>query len=215
MKKIILIILVLAIKVSFSQTTDFFNGIKEFDISDLFTLTEFKPEYDNDTLIIRRKEPIGFIGKNFQRFYIHFISVIKNPDNNIEYFVYGKTKVKNNICSFQGTLILTSAEIFKENDIPNIQEGFVKGKYNFYENLSETGSGVLKGNFISYFFLDGDKLKYNAYSFVADGFNNNQFEGTWTSYKTKKSRICNWGDYRIPNSRKLDEGAAEFGVSSK
>jgi hypothetical protein len=36
---------------------------------------------------------LGFIGENYQRFHIHFISIIQNPLNPYEYFAYGKTKV--------------------------------------------------------------------------------------------------------------------------
>src|SRR5690348_17215575 len=41
-------------------------------------------------------------------------------------------------------------------------------------------------------------------------FQNNQFEGTWTSYKTGNSKKCNCVDYRLPDSRGLDIGAGEF-----
>jgi len=58
-------------------------------------------------------------------------------------------------------------------------------------------------------------LQYDALSWAADGFENNQFEGSWTDYKTGVIKKCNWGDYRIPDSRKLDTGAAEFGVDQQ
>jgi hypothetical protein len=44
----------------------------------------------------------------------------------------------------------------------------------------------------------------------ADGFKNNQFEGTWTNYRMTITKKCNWGDFRIPNSEKLDSGTGEF-----
>ncbi len=52
-------------------------------------------------------------------------------------------------------------------------------------------------------------------SFIADGFSNNQFTGSWTSYKTNASKKCNWGDYRIPECGDLDIGAGEFIVNEK
>lgn len=54
--------------------------------------------------------------------------------------------------------------------------------------------------------------------FIADGFQNNQFEGTWTSYKSGETKKCNWGDYRIPDCTWLngcDTGAGEFGINEK
>ena len=53
-------------------------------------------------------------------------------------------------------------------------------------------------------------LYYDAYMFMTDGYDNCQYEGVWKSYKTSKEKICNWGDYRIPNSGDLDEGCGEF-----
>ena len=58
-------------------------------------------------------------------------------------------------------------------------------------------------------------MLYDALDSNADGYFNNQFDGTWTSYKTGVSKMCNWGDYRIPDSKGLDGGAGEFIVNEK
>ena len=44
----------------------------------------------------------------------------------------------------------------------------------------------------------------------SDDYRNNQFVGTWTSYKTGVKKVANWGICRIPCSGDLDWGAAEF-----
>lgn len=66
---------------SFSQDLndkkDCMELINLIDISHLWTTDRIQIEEDTST--IERMEPIGFIGDNYQRFYIHFISVIKNP----------------------------------------------------------------------------------------------------------------------------------------
>lgn len=191
------------------KTSDFTEEIKNYDISDLWTLDKFQIE--NDTIMAKRLEPLGYIGENFQRFQIHFISVIKNPDNRLQYFIYGKTKVKENICTFQGEIVISESRTYDEGDTPNLKQGFVKGKYNFFENPNQKGTGTLKGNFQTNFYInEKGKIKYDALMFAADGFQNNQFEGTWISYKTSHLKKCNWGDYRIPNSHGLDIGAGEF-----
>ncbi len=196
------------------KTSDFTEEIKKHDISDLWTLDKFQIE--NDTIIVDRSEPLGYIGENFQRFQIHFISAIKNPDKKLQYFIYGKTKVKENICVFQGTITIREARIYDEGDIPNLKQGFVKGQYLFYEDPDQKGTGILKGNFQTNFYInEKGEIKYDALMFVADGFQNNQFEGTWTSYKTGDSKKCNWGDYRIPDSRGLDIGVGEFSPCDK
>ena len=172
-------------------------------------------EFEGDTTIIDRTEPLGYIGDNYQRFYIHFISVIQNPTNRLDYFVYGKTRVKNNICSFQGLIKLKEAKTYIDS-YTNTKQGFVTGEYEFFEDPGQKGTGFLKGNFKTYFYIDNSgNIRYDALDFIADGYENNQFEGTWTSYKSNSPKKCNWGDYRIPDSRDLDIGAGEFSVNEK
>ncbi len=212
MKRMLIFYLVTIFITAHGQNTtnrDFTEEIKKYDISNLWTLDKFQIE--NDTETVERPEPLGYIGNNFQRFQIHFISVIKNADNKLQYFVYGKTKVKENICRFQGTITIIKAELYKDEEFPTLWQGVVRGEYVFYENPHHAGSGVLRGKFQTDFYInEKGEIKYNGLMAIADGFSNNQFEGTWTSYKTGVSKKCNWGDFRIPDSQKLDIGAGEF-----
>jgi hypothetical protein len=179
----------------------------------LFTLE--KIQIEDDTIFIERDQPLGYIGENYQRFYIHFINVTKQPNNGFKYKVYGKTK-EINIYEFNGTITIKKAEIYLVSDIPNVKQGFIKGEYVFYQDSSKTDSGILKGEFISYFYITSkNEIKYDAITFGADGYENNQFEGTWTNYTLNITKNCNWGDYRIPNSIELDGGAAEFMPNEK
>ncbi|AUC15506.1 hypothetical protein BTO06_10295 [Tenacibaculum sp. SZ-18] len=192
------------------DTLNYTKEILKKDISNLLTLTEFN--YGVSEEIIKRAKPIGYIGNNYQRFQIQIISVIKNQDIPSKYFVYGKTKVKNNICEFQGNIIIENVKIFSDLEFPEVNQGIIKGKYKFFENINQKGSGVFNGVFETNFYIDKNGLiQYNALMFSADGFYNNMFQGTWISYKNGKSKKCNWGDYRIPDSGKLDIGVAEFG----
>ena len=52
-------------------------------------------------------------------------------------------------------------------------------------------------------------------SAMAVGMSLTAFAGTWKSNKTKKSKLCAWGQYRVPNSGGLDVGAGEFSVNPK
>jgi len=196
------------------RTSDFYNRIGTYDISELWLVEKF--DIENDTISVERLAPLGYIGDNFQRLHIHFISAIQNHHNALEYFIYGKSKVKENICSFQGTIIIEESRTYDEGDVPNLKQGFVKGRYTFYENPHQNGAGVLAGNFKTDFYInENNEIKYDAIAFVADGFKNNQFEGTWTSYQNRESKTCNWGDYRIPDSDELDIGAGEFSPLEK
>ena len=216
MKHIILILGLLISTLAFGQeskTIEYLPEAKEVDFSDLWSLDSILVENRN---LIERKQPLGFIGNDFQRFYIRFISVIQNPKNTLEYLVYGKTKVKNNICDFQGKINISTARIYLRGDLPNLKQGYILGDYNFYEDKDQKHTGFFTGHFKTHFYFDSnDILQYDAISFVADGFENNQFEGIWTSYENGQKKKCNWGDYRIPDSQDLDTGTAEFATAKK
>lgn len=219
MKQLLIIIGLITSGLAFGQeskTTDFLTGIQQLDISDLWTLNKFQTEFEGDTSLIVRQEPLGFIGENYQRFYIHFVSVIQNPNNRFEYFVFGKTRVKTNICTFQGLITIKESKVYIENDLPPLRQGFVTGVYEFFEDSDQNGTGIFKGEFKSNFFIDKKgEIQYDALNFVADGFKNNQFRGLWMGYNSKASKKCNWGDYRIPESGDFDIGTGEFSPSQK
>lgn len=203
-----------------NTTSDFFTQIKNYDLSVVIMADSiFADEED----MIKRAEILGFIGDNYQRFHIHFISIIQNPLNPYEYFAYGKTKVKENICSFQGTIKVVESRLYNETDIPvdieglpNYKQGYAECEVNLYEDRKEKSTGFFFGKLKTSFLIDDKgEFRYDAISFVADGFCNNQFVGTWTSYVTKSTKRCHWGDYRIPESGNFDIGAGEFSVDDK
>lgn len=153
----------------------------------------------------------GFIGSDFQRIRVKLISVIKNAEKPEEYMIYGKSMVKGNICDFQGTLKITKAAFNLEQDTEENKQGRITGTYVFYENPSQKHVGIFRGSFASEFYVDREgKVHYDDLMIEADGFSNNRFTGSWTSYDGKLSKKCNWGDYRIPDCDDLDVGAGEF-----
>jgi len=196
-----------------TTTKDFFNNIKAFDLSILWTIDSISDDTKEN---IKRAEPLGYIDTSYQRFYIHFSTVTKNISNPNEYLVHGKTRVNNTICDFNGTIKILEARVGNYVDFPNYKTGYVICEVQFYENINQTESGSIKGKMLSQFIIDDHgKFNYDALMFVADSYFNNQFEGSWTSYKTNKSKKCNWGDYRIPDSGDLDIGVGEFCVADK
>jgi hypothetical protein len=219
MKFFSIFILTLSSIFGFGQNIEkakYLTEIEKQDISDLWTLDRFEYDFEAKANVVKRQEPLGYIGDNYQRFQIHFISVIQNPLNKLEYFVYGKTRVKTNICSFQGSITITESGLYTSNEHPSIKQGIINGAYKFYEDPNQKGGGVLKGNLKTYFFINkAGNIQYDAISFISDEYKNNLFEGTWTSYASGETKKCNWGDYRIPDSRELDCGAGEFGVTDQ
>lgn len=195
---------------------NFKNEIFEYDFSTLWTVKKlnFSPDIMNPI----RPEPLGFIGGNFQRLFIHFTFVEKKDSKN--YYVTGKTKVNENICDFKGNMTI---KVVREFGIPyiedaeyvidprKIQQGVLIGEYEFFEDSTQNHVGIFKGKFVTSFYInENKKIEYNTTSIFSDNYINNQFKGIWKSYSTGKQKIANWGDYRIPESEKLDMGAAEF-----
>ncbi|WMN11506.1 hypothetical protein QYS49_38610 [Marivirga salinae] len=182
---------------------------KTLDFSKVFIGEKFKT--DDRTQESQRTEPIGFFGDSYQRFYIHFISVVQNTNNPLEYFVFGKTKLKDNISTFQGIIQIKEIEELIRHEYPEFTHGKINGTYSFYEDTKKNGSGKFEGIFHSYWLIDEEnEVEYDAMMIGADGYSNNMFNGYWISYKTGKEYQCNWGDYRIPESGDLDMGAGEF-----
>ncbi len=198
-------------------TTNFYDQIKNYDLSTILTADSILAEDREDSKDkFKRAEVLGFIGDNYQRFYIHFISIIKNPTNPYEYLAYGKTMVKETVCSFQGKIIIKESRISKSDDVPTYRQGRVICEIILYEDKKQSSTGFINGKMTSDFIIDDKGIfRYDALMFVADGFANNQFIGSWTSYKTNVSKKCNWGDYRIPDSKEFDIGTGEFSVSEK
>ena len=179
------------------------DKITEYDLTKLW-----KDDFissDSATGPIPFPEPIGFIGDNYQRFYIHYTSIIKNPGNPREYLVEGKTKVKNYVCSFKGTITVTDMYLFPEEEIPGLRQGEAISTIYFQEDATELGSGFFRGKLVSNFYLDQqNNLYYDAIQLGADKYKNNTCEAKWTSYKTGKSKICNWGDFGMPLPNESD-----------
>lgn len=167
----------------------------------------------------------GFIGDNFQRIRIKIISVNKDSLLADTYNVYGKSMVKNNIDEFRGTIKITNIRKYKQLSY-GVDDEFkgkgIKGRYlligdyNFAEAATQEHAGVFKGTFSSGFYLDkNNAVNYDDINKDADSYSNNLFAGQWISHNQKLIKRCNWGDYRIPNSKGFDVGAGEFSPDDK
>ncbi len=189
----------------FSQPETIINmkSLKHYDFSILFISDSVYIEATEK--MMERIEPIGFIGEDYQRFYIHYSSVERDSVDPSKYHVTGKTKVNNNVCDFKGLLNITQTKNYTDPEIPNwYYEGSIKGNYIFREDKNQYGTGVFKGEFESIFWIDSSGvLKYNTLWLVADGYKNNQFEGVWQSYSSGKVKKCNWGDAESPIQKNL------------
>lgn len=196
------------------NTIDFMSSIGKYNLIRVISPDSIIAEGDGEHF--ERNQPLGYLGDNFQRLRVHFTSVIQHPEKPLEYLVYGKTNVKDNICDFQGTITVKVARLYKEREDPAFQQGYIQCDVVLFENNAQPNTGIFRGSLLSDFLLDKNgTISYDALMIGADGFCNNLFTGTWTSYKTKAVKKCRWGDYRIPDCGDLDIGAGEFSVDKK
>lgn len=159
---------------------------------------------------------LGFIGTNYRRLHIKFLSIIKNPTDSLEYFVLGKSMVSDNVCEFQGVFKIKESFYIKSLEYPNGNSGILTGEYILFEDPNSSYSGKFEGRFCTYWYKDeNDNIKYNDLWNVSAMYNNNQFAGSWKEYLKENETIANWGDSRIPLSGDLDIGVSEFRPADK
>jgi len=167
----------------------------------------------------------GVLGQNYQRIQIHFSKITRSLTDSTVYLVEGKSKVNNNICNFKGEikpirLFFGKCEGYDE-DYASIDStskcGILKAEYTFYEDSTKNHSGIFTGVAASYVLVDSIKKTVSLDQTLGymDGYNNNTFVGIWTNYKTKQSKKCIWGDYRLPFTRDFDCGAGEMEICDK
>jgi hypothetical protein len=173
------------------------------DLSGLWTKTESSSIF-------------GFIGEDYQRLSIHFSSVHREAGRRDRYIATGKTRVKRNICNFQGTITVATARKYTDTEFPEASEGVIISKCLFKENPRQRYSGSFEGVLMTDYYIDpAGHVKYDDFMADADGFSNNQFVGVWRSYSGGPPKRCHWGDYRIPFCGDLDVGAGEFWPDEK
>lgn len=216
MKSTALYVFLFLLLANATMAQDYLEQMKRYDLSKVINPDSIS---DDSREMIPHVDPYGFIGDNFQRFQIHFTSFKKSKSNPLLYEVKGKTRVKGNVCSFTGIIEIAAAEYddsLQEFMVPGYKGISLSSDVTLYEDKSQAGSGVIKGALVTGAIFNGKgKPEYNALMLMSDGYRNNQFTGEWTSYKTELSKKCNWGDYRIPESKDLDWGAGEFMVNEK
>lgn len=190
-------------------------------------------KYDFSSLWLAHQDAcMGYIGENFQRFYIHFLEIVKDSSNPSSYWVKGKSRVGNNICDFEGRILilhikeidkheretfLKIAEQQKDTGLlrkTKPQKYIVLTEYTFKENTNQWGTGIFRGIMKSIFYIKNNKVTFDDLDY-GDSYYNNAAVGTWKSYKSEVMKVCNWGEFKIPYSDSLGGGAAEFYIYKK
>lgn len=220
------------------DSLDFYRNIRNMDLSSLWrsdSINIMENEQDAHgkriyytTLTERFPEPYGFIGKDYQRFYIHYLTIKRDTGNHYLYHVTGKTKVKDSVRNFHGTITVVRAKVCKDPTImimpkPDnksneiiFRQGIAMCDIKFMEDTARAKSGTITGRLATLFYLDSAQhIFYNNLNTISDSYCNNQVTGIWKMNKTDSMKRCNWGDYRIPYCGDLDEGAGGFSPADK
>lgn len=157
-------------------------------------------------------EPLGYRNTNYQRFYIHFDSVYKSDKNS--YVAIGRTRYRDTIRSFEGIITLDSASTAHSTDISrSVGIAFVSlyGHYCFIEDSTTNASGKIYGNVEYDCIIKNGQLLYDTDGIdYSDTYKNRQYAGQWIAHNGNRTEPCNWGDFRIPNSKEFDIGAGIF-----
>ena len=187
----------------YATTDNQVNKLKKFNASSIW-LTE-------------NTEQNGVIDTNYQRIQFHIEKVMRSQTDSNTYIIVGKSKVKNNICRFTGTIKLLSFFYANCEDISNTKCGELFGRYIFYEDSSQQHSGVFQGIMDCMVLLDNDKMKIVLDESLdgADGYWNRTYVGTWKSYHSQQAKKCIWGDYRLPFTVGFDCGDGEMMICDK
>ena len=197
------------------------NDIEIFDTNKI----DDYDKYDFSNLWIESDNEIvyGIIGDNHQRIFIKLIKIEKNINKADEYYVYGKSKVKDNICDFVGKITIVKIHEFKSENLGvdnkykglGIKaQGLLIAKYEFFEDKNQLHSGTFEGTLKTKWYLDKkEQIRYNNINISSDGYFNNAFIGSWKMYNSNVIKKCNWGDYRVPNCNcDFDIGVGDFNV---
>lgn len=163
-----------------------------------------------------RDSTVGYVGKDYQRLRIRFLTVVREKVSPPVYAVTGKTMFREVICGFKGRLEVTEAKRFAPMGDSSKPRGVLLGTYRFNEDSACREPGRFQGIFTSRFMIDRKgAFHYDSLEMNADSYWNNAFVGTWKKPGDRETPVCNWGDYRIPFSDGLDIGAGEFLVAEE
>lgn len=217
--------LIISIILLLNSTLLFSQGICRTDILNEEKLKEENKieeylQYDFSALWATKDNPVGIIGDSYQRIYIKVLTVVKNEFVPNEYLVYGKSRVKNNICDFVGKITIDKIQEtirvgFGADDMykgESKTQGLITARYDFFENKAQKHTGIFSGTLKTKWYLDKNgKMQYDNMNDHSDGYFNNAYVGLWQGYGTEQGKICNWANHRVPNVKcGFDTGAGEF-----
>lgn len=226
--KHLIILLTLCITSSvFSQSWKLNAFLFESENIDSTELLQTYKNYDFSKIwqASKTQTTFGIIGEKHQRFYVQFLTVEKDSIHPEVYNVTGKTKVKNNVCDFEGHIYVQSIHRLKQPEFgvddeykgKTTDQGIINFEFEFFEDNTQNHSGLFVGYGMSKWYLDSrDQMQYDDIRTYSNGYCNNAFISKWQKHGASKGKVCIWGDYRVPMAHDdFDIGAGEFSPNEK
>lgn len=162
------------------------------------------------------EEFLGYIGEEYQRLYINYFSVKKDQNDPRVYLVKGRSQVKKNKNDFVGKIIISKiyssgpTTIYSDdNEVSDEANDVIAvfADYEFFENKNQNYSGKFSGKmwFGGYFNKQNQFILKPSEATACPHYRNNQYLGTWQSYKNLKTKITGWGQYLLPGFSSFSE----------
>ena len=163
---------------------------------------------------------LGYVGENYERFYLLIDSIKVDTEDTLLYHVWGRYRIKYNMYSYEGKICVHKniATLPKKYQVD--EEVLPENGTQVYSIASEwnlkaiNANEQIKGEMTSTFFIRDGMAVFDDIELGSDPYCNNQFIGTWTSQEFGEQK-CRWGTFRIPDSEDLDIGAAEFSPATE
>lgn len=223
MIRVVLIVFMLFVSLAQAEPYEQWAGTQEKPVyvTDPFKAGDLRSRYqlhDFSPVFMPKNEFLGYIGKNFRRLDLAFLSIERSEGRQYRYDVRGYSTVNNNRCDFEGVIYVSQIREFEKirygidnEDVGIKSQGMLFGSYVFNEKSEQKHSGVFEGKMALYWYLGHDgTLHLDDTRAFADSYKNNQYVGTWKQYNKLQAKPANWGESRIPFSKGLDIGAGEF-----
>jgi hypothetical protein len=143
----------------------------------------------------------GFYGADRYKIEMILTKVTKDPDNPLVYHVEGKNRYKKNITNFMGTVTIDSLARIIDPNLDTSEVGDLgvqkiytaNGRFDLKEDSLRAGSGRFTGR-LKMDFATYDKAPVELWYFseTPNQGSGIRYDGTWTSYKTNKSKPIIW-----------------------
>lgn len=184
------------------KSNTFIKEIIEFNGSDSLFKTVFKRIDLGDLFVTKDFSFNGSIGKTYKRIRIYISKAARTDEDNSLYNIDGKTNVNSNVCRFKGKIRIeqvTKNDSYAEEEVgpPSEVMGHVYGSFEFFEDSTQNGSGIMRGTFSIGWNIEGDRIVLGDvwYTYATSVLS---FSGIWTSYKTAQSQDLCWSNYIPP-----------------